>query len=66
MTATGRPIRAEEGPLLVVMSDVHSPDYFRVNGTLPNIDAWYEAFNVQPSPRIACGSGRGSAGLSDS
>ena len=29
------------------MSDVHSPRYFRVNGPLPNIDAWYSAFDVQ-------------------
>ncbi len=29
-------------------SDVHSLSRWRVNGTLPHIDAWYEAFNVQP------------------
>ncbi len=32
----------------IVMSDVHSPARFRVNGPLPNIDAWYEAFGVKP------------------
>ncbi len=36
----------------LVLSDVHSPDRFRVNGPLPNIDAWYEAFGVQPSDRL--------------
>ncbi|HEY2276150.1 MAG TPA: M13 family metallopeptidase [Steroidobacteraceae bacterium] len=36
----------------LVMSDVHSPDRFRVNGPLPNIDAWYEAFNVQPGDKL--------------
>jgi len=36
----------------LVMSDVHSPSYFRVNGPLPNIDAWYAAFNVQPSDKM--------------
>jgi putative endopeptidase len=36
----------------LVMSDVHSPDYFRVNGPLPNIDAWYSAFGVQPGDRL--------------
>jgi putative endopeptidase len=36
----------------VVLSDVHSPDYFRVNGPLPNIDSWYEAFNVQPGDKL--------------
>lgn len=36
----------------LVMSDVHSPPYFRVNGPLPNIDAWYKAFNVQPGDKL--------------
>ncbi len=35
-----------------VMSDVHSPDNFRVNGPLPNIDAWYAAFNVQAADKL--------------
>ncbi|HVP33116.1 MAG TPA: M13 family metallopeptidase [Steroidobacteraceae bacterium] len=36
----------------LVLSGVHSPDRFRVNGPLPNIDAWYEAFNVQPGDKL--------------
>jgi putative endopeptidase len=36
----------------LVMSDVHSPSQFRVNGPLPNIDAWYAAFDVQPGDRL--------------
>ncbi|HXY96246.1 MAG TPA: M13 family metallopeptidase [Steroidobacteraceae bacterium] len=36
----------------LVLSDVHSPDRFRVNGPLPNIDAWYEAFGVQPGDKL--------------
>jgi putative endopeptidase len=36
----------------LVMSDVHSPDKFRVNGPLPNIDDWYAAFNVQPGDQL--------------
>jgi predicted metalloendopeptidase len=36
----------------IVLSDVHSPSNFRVNGPLPNIDAWYAAFNVQPGDRL--------------
>jgi putative endopeptidase len=36
----------------LVMSDVHSPSRFRVNGPLPNVDAWYAAFNVQPGDRL--------------
>ncbi len=36
----------------LAMSDVHSPPYFRVNGTMPNIDAWYVAFGVKPGDRM--------------
>jgi putative endopeptidase len=36
----------------VVMADVHAPAQFRVNGPLPNIDAWYAAFNVQPADKL--------------
>jgi putative endopeptidase len=36
----------------LVMSDVHSPSQFRVNGPLPNIDDWYAAFNVQPGDKL--------------
>jgi putative endopeptidase len=36
----------------LVMSDVHSPAQFRVNGPLPNIDAWYQAFEVQPGDKL--------------
>jgi putative endopeptidase len=36
----------------LVMADVHSPAQFRVNGPLPNIDAWYAAFGVQPGDRL--------------
>jgi putative endopeptidase len=35
-----------------VMSDVHSPAVFRVNGQLPNLDAWYAAFGVQPGDKL--------------
>jgi predicted metalloendopeptidase len=36
----------------MVMSDTHSPATVRVNGPLPNIDAWYEAFHVQPGDKL--------------
>ena len=36
----------------IVMSDVHSPSRFRVNGPLPNIDAWYQAFDVTPGEKL--------------
>jgi putative endopeptidase len=35
-----------------VMSDVHSPPYFRVNGPLPNINEWYAAFDVHPGDKL--------------
>ncbi len=35
-----------------VMSNVHSPPYFRVDGQVPNLDAWYTAFNVQPGDKL--------------
>ena len=35
-----------------VLSDPHSPPYFRVNGTVRNVDAWYTAFNVQPGDKL--------------
>jgi predicted metalloendopeptidase len=36
----------------LVLSDVHSPAYFRVNGPVRNMDAWYKAFNVQPGDKL--------------
>jgi putative endopeptidase len=35
-----------------VTSDPHSPFAFRVNGTVRNIDAWYEAFGIQPGDKL--------------
>jgi len=35
-----------------VVSDLHSPRQFRVIGPARNIDAWYEAFKVQPSDKM--------------
>jgi putative endopeptidase len=31
-----------------VVSDSHSPDRFRVNGTIRNVDGWYSAFDIKP------------------
>ena len=36
----------------LVLSDVHSPSQFRVNGPLPNIDDWYAAFSVGPADKL--------------
>jgi predicted metalloendopeptidase len=35
-----------------VLTDPHSPPEFRVNGTVRNMDAWYEAFDVQPTDKL--------------
>jgi putative endopeptidase len=35
-----------------VTSDPHSPRAFRVNGPVRNIDAWYQAFGVQPGDKL--------------
>lgn len=32
-----------------LLNDVHSEGKWRVKGALPHIDAWYDAFNIQPS-----------------
>ncbi len=33
-------------------SDPHALGKWRVNGALPHIDAWYEAFNIQPTDKL--------------
>lgn len=35
-----------------LVSDFHSPRRFRVDGVLPNIDAWYRAFDVKPGDKL--------------
>ena len=35
-----------------VVSDPHSPDPYRVNGVMRNIDDWYAAFNVAPGQAL--------------
>jgi putative endopeptidase len=35
-----------------VLTDPHSPSRYRVNGPARNVDAWYEAFNVQPGDAL--------------
>jgi len=37
----------DEAIELRVKSDPHSPAYYRVNGVVPNVDAFYETFNVR-------------------
>ena len=35
-----------------LMTDPHSPEQFRVNGIVRNMDAWYKAFNVKPGDKL--------------
>lgn len=35
-----------------ILTDPHSPDKYRVNGVVRNVDAWYKAFNVQPGDKL--------------
>ncbi len=35
-----------------VLTDPHSPAQYRCNGTVRNMDAWYEAFGVQPGEAL--------------
>ena len=35
-----------------LLTDPHSPPFFRVNGIVRNVDAWYAAFNVRPGDHL--------------
>lgn len=35
-----------------LVTDPHSPSYYRVNATLRNVDAWYQAFGVKPGSKL--------------
>lgn len=42
----------EEGIRQLTKMDPHSLGEWRVNGALPHINAWYDAFNVKPSDKM--------------
>ncbi len=42
----------DETLLQTMKSDPHAPEYFRVNGAVNNIDAWYAAFDVKPGDKL--------------
>jgi putative endopeptidase len=42
----------EETARRQLVSDPHSPSYYRVNGVVRNIDAWYEAFGIKPGDKL--------------
>jgi predicted metalloendopeptidase len=47
-----RELRREESLRNQVATDTHSPALFRVDGVVRNVDAWYEAFDVQPGDAL--------------
>jgi putative endopeptidase len=47
-----RSIIRDEALRVQVTSDVHSPAEYRCNGSVRNVDAWYEAFGVKPGDKL--------------
>jgi putative endopeptidase len=35
-----------------ILTDPHSPEQYRANAPITNIDAWYKAFNIQPGDKM--------------
>lgn len=35
-----------------VLTDPHAPGKYRVNGVVPNMDEWYQAFDIQPGDAL--------------
>jgi endothelin-converting enzyme/putative endopeptidase len=45
--------KTREGALRAqLLSDPHSPEAYRVNGVVRNVDAWYAAFDIQPGDKL--------------
>jgi putative endopeptidase len=47
-----RSVNREEDLRNQVLSNVHSPKEFRVNGVVRNVDAWYKAFGVNAGDKL--------------
>ena len=47
-----RSTQREETGRQRLITDPHAPEEFRVNGVVRNIDAWYDAFDVQPGHEL--------------
>jgi putative endopeptidase len=47
-----RSLEREEALRNQILSDVHSPPEFRVNGVVRNVDAWYQAFDVKAADKL--------------
>ena len=35
-----------------ILTDPHSPEQYRTNAPITNIDAWYEAFGIKPEDKL--------------
>ncbi len=44
--------KTEDATRQQLVSDAHAPEQYRVNGVVRNIDAWYQAFNVQAGDKL--------------
>lgn len=42
----------EDAAIQRLNTDPHSPPYYRVNGIVRNVDAWYDAFGVKPGDKL--------------
>jgi putative endopeptidase len=47
-----RSLERDEAMRSRVLYNGHSPEQFRVNGVVRNMDPWYAAFNVQPGDKL--------------
>jgi putative endopeptidase len=47
-----RAMSREEMARQLLKVDPHSPPEYRVNGVVPNVDAWYEAFGVKEGDKL--------------
>jgi putative endopeptidase len=49
---TERTKRRDEALITQINTDPHSPEEFRINGVVRNMDAWYEAFGVTTEDQL--------------
>jgi putative endopeptidase len=49
---TYRDMVREEFARALLDGDSHAPSRYRVNGVVRNMDAWYQAFDIQPDDRL--------------
>ncbi|WP_158796675.1 M13 family metallopeptidase [Pedobacter sp. L105] len=42
----------EAGTRMLIGVDPHSPEKYRVNGSVSNTDAWYKAFDIKPGDKL--------------